>query len=96
MRIVYLPQADTDLLEIFMSIASDNEPAAHRLVDRVRVAVLRLRDHPRSAPAREDIADGVRGLSVAGYIVLYRVADEVHIVRIIHAARDLPNLDLGG
>jgi len=73
MRIVYLPQADADLLEIFLTIAADNEPAAHRLIDRVRTAVLRLRDHPRSAAELEDVAGGVRGLSVAGYIVLYRV-----------------------
>ena len=96
MRIVYLPQADTDLLEIFLSIATENEPAAHRLIDRLRTAVLRLRDHPRSAPAREDIGADVRGLSVAGYVVLYRVSDDVQIVRIVHAARDLPNLDTGG
>ena len=96
MRIVYQPQADVDLLEIFLSIAIDNEPAAHRLIDRVCTAILRLRDHPRSAPGREDVADGVRGLSVAGYVVLYRVSDRVQIVRIVHAARDIPSIGLDG
>jgi len=96
MRVVYLPQADRDLLEIFLAVAADNEPAAHRLIDRLRTAILRLRDFPLSAPQRDDIDDGVRGLSVAGYVVLHRVADEVQIVRIVHAARDLPTISFGG
>ena len=96
MRVVYLPQADADLLDIFLAVAVDNEPAAHRLIDRVRTAVMRLRDHPRSAPAREDIGNDVRGLSIAGYVVLYRVSDCVQIVRVVHAARDIPGIDLDG
>lgn len=96
MRVVYLPQADLDLLEIFLAVAADNEPAAHRLVARLRTAILRLRDFPLSAPERDDIGEGVRGLSVAGYVILHRVADEVQIVRIVHAARDLPNIAFGG
>ena len=95
MRVVYLPQADRDLLEIFLAIAADNEPAAHRLIERLRTAIVRLRDFPFSAPERDDIGKGVRGLSVSGYVVLHRVAEDVQIVRIIHAARDLPNIGLG-
>ena len=96
MRVTYLPQADRDLLDIFLAIATDNEPAAHRLVDRLRDAIWRLRDFPLSAPEREDIGEGVRGLSIAGYVILHHVADEVQIVRIIHAARDISTTAFGG
>jgi toxin ParE1/3/4 len=95
MRVVYLPQADRDLLEIFLAIAAENEPAAHRLIERLRAAIKRLRDFPFSAPERDDIGQGVRGLSMHGYVILHRVTDEVQIVRILHAARDLPNIALG-
>ncbi|TPG38680.1 type II toxin-antitoxin system RelE/ParE family toxin [Sphingomonas koreensis] len=94
MRIVYLPRANDDLFEIFLNIAIENEPAANRLIDRLRVAILRLRDYPMSAPPRDDIAPGIRGLSVGGYVVLHRIGDSVEIVRIIHGARHLPEIDL--
>ena len=95
MRIIYFPQADRDLLEIFLAVAAENEPAAHRLVDRLRTAILRLRDFPLSAPERDDVGKDIRGLSVAGYIILHRVDSDVQIVRIVHAARDLPNIPFG-
>jgi len=60
MRLVYLPSADDDILDIFVTIALDSEPAAHRFVDRLRTAILRLADYPESAPARDDIAPGMR------------------------------------
>ena len=91
MRLVYLPSADEDALEIFVTIALDNEAAAHRFVDRLKGALGRLADFPESAPARDDIAPGMRGLSFAGYIALYRIVEgEVQIVRIVHGMRDLP------
>lgn len=50
---------------------------------------------PLSAPERDDVGEGIRGLSVAGYVVLHHVGDDVQIVRILHAARDLPNIAFG-
>lgn len=95
MRLVYLPSADEDVLEIFLTIALDNEPAAHRFVERLKKAISRLADFPESAPAREDIVPGLRGLSFAGYVALYRIVEgEVQIVRIVHGMRDLPGLGL--
>jgi len=97
MRLVYLPSADEDALEIFVTIALDNEGAAHRFVDRLKAALGRLADFPESAPAREDIAPGMRGLSFTGYIALYRIVKgEVQIVRIVHGMRDLPGLRIEG
>lgn len=49
MRIVYLPSADEDLLDIYCAIGIQNEPAAHRLIDRIHAALMRLKDFPLSA-----------------------------------------------
>lgn len=93
MRLVYLPSADDDILDIFVTIALDNEPAAHRFVDRLRTAILRLADYPESAPRRDDIAPGMRGLVFGRYLALYRInGDSVEIVRVRHGMRDLPNM----
>lgn len=90
----YLPSADEDLLNIFLTIATDNEPAAHRLVDKIRTAVLRLKDHPLSAPSRAYIRPDLRGLSIGRYIVYYTVTpEEVLITRIMHMARDIDESD---
>jgi toxin ParE1/3/4 len=70
MRLVYLPSADNDILDIFLTIALDNEPAAHRFVDRLRAAIMRLADYPESAPACDDIATGMRGLVLGRYVAL--------------------------
>jgi toxin ParE1/3/4 len=74
MRLVYLPSAEEDALEIFVTIALDNEPAAHRFIERLKKAIGRLADFPESAPARDDLRPGLRGLLFAGYIALYRIA----------------------
>jgi toxin ParE1/3/4 len=93
MRLVYLPSADDDILDIFVTIALDNEAAADRFVDRLQTAIMRLADYPESAPARDDIAPGMRGLVCGRYVALYWIADgTVQIVRVLHAMRDLPTV----
>ena len=92
MRLVYLPSADDDILDIFVTIALDDELAAHRFVDNLRKLIMRLADFPESAPARDDIALGMRGLIFGRYLALYRInGDSVEIVRVLHGMRDLPN-----
>lgn len=96
-RLRYLPSARRDLIEIHRYIARDSEAAADRLIDRIRSAVVRLRDFPESAPARPDIAPGLRGLSVGAYIAYYEVQPGlVTIVRVLHAARDPKRAGLDG
>lgn len=90
MRVVYLPTADRDLLEIFEWIAASDMPAADRYVDKIRNGLWRLRDFPHSGSPREDIALGVRGIVVASHVALYRVTEaSVEIVRVVHGARDM-------
>ncbi|MBS0503951.1 MAG: type II toxin-antitoxin system RelE/ParE family toxin [Proteobacteria bacterium] len=86
----YAPSAEADLFEIFQAISLDNPPAARRFNDQLKTAILRLAHYPYSAPSRESIRPGMRGLKVGRYIAYYRVsADDVLIVRILHAKRDI-------
>lgn len=88
-QLVYLPAADADLLDIYLVIAADDPVAADRFIDRIRRAILRLRDYPLSAPARSEFGENIRCLTVGVYRVLDRVVgSQVFIVRVIHAARD--------
>lgn len=88
--LVYAPSADDDLLEIFLTIAEDDEGAATRFIDRIRAALRRLADYPLSAPARPELGVDMRSLAVGRYLVLYRVQpDHVLILRVLHGARDI-------
>jgi toxin ParE1/3/4 len=45
-------------------------------------------------PERSDIGPGVRALTIGRYLALYRVVGEdVEIVRVVHGARDMRELD---
>jgi toxin ParE1/3/4 len=86
----YLPSAENDLSEILLTIAQDHPPAAIKFNNILRTAILRLAEHPLSAPKRLGVGAGMRGLSVGRYVVFYRVTPaEVLIIRIIHTARDI-------
>lgn len=89
MRLAYLPAADADLIEIYITIALDDEAAADRLLDRIRAALLRLGDFPESGRARGEIAAGLRSVPIGRYVALYRIiGSEVQVVRVLHSARD--------
>ncbi len=81
--------AERDLDLIFARVAEHDPQAAERLVRRLQSSVTRLADHPYSAPARQDVGNGIRVLSSLGHLNLYVTDDRVEIVRVIDARRDL-------
>lgn len=91
MRVKWLRTALRNLEAEAEYIAQDNPAAAKRTVERVRVAVGRLANHP--ALGRPGRVSGTRELVVSEtpYIVPYRVRGRtVEILRIQHAARKWP------
>lgn len=94
-RVHYVPAATVDLDDIYFRIAVENEPAADRLIGRIKRAAFRLRDFPLSGPERAEYGRDLRSLSVANHVILYRAGpNEVTILRILHGARDLTNLEI--
>ncbi len=86
-----LPALD-NLDEIQDHIAQDSPKAAHRLVNDLIVrAETLLSANPLIG--RVGRVKGTRELVVAGtsYIVVYRVAKQVEIVAVMHAARSWPD-----
>jgi toxin ParE1/3/4 len=87
------PQAQTDVDDIWLTIATDNLRAAERQIEMFYAAELRLADFPEMGRARDDLAPGLRNWTVGVYLILYRTTDYgVEIVRIVRGARDLPSL----
>jgi toxin ParE1/3/4 len=86
----------SDLLAIGDFIALDSRRRARSFVSELRSACLSLQTEsgryaiqPRW-PGRE-----VRRMPVGSYLVFYRIADnQVDILRVVHSARDLEDLNL--
>lgn len=91
---VLSPRARRDLLAAVRWIAKDNPAAARVLRDAVAHAAKRIGTHPEIGRLRPDLADEpYRFVVLTGfpYVIVYnaRRAPPL-IVRILHAARDLP------
>lgn len=91
--VVFTPAAESDLDDIWLTVGVDSPAAADRLIDEIRSRTTRLSLLAESGPARPEIADDVRSLTIGNYIVLYTTGDEaVTVVGVIHGARDLSAL----
>lgn len=96
-RYQFTPQAITDLFDIWAFIAEDNPAAA----DQVEEAIFRtcdlLADSPLAGRVRNDLTRlPVRFWLVqpySNYLIVYRPENKpIQIIRILHAARDLPSV----
>lgn len=96
-RLVIRPQADRDLDDHAMHIASDNLDAGLRFYDAARVTFDSIADAPMAGRifeiGRSNLGE-IRKRNIrkfANFLVFYRVHDDhVEIIRVLHGARDLP------
>jgi len=97
MRIVQLPQALVDLIETADFLAQDDVQVADRFFDAFERTLDEIRDNPKIGSLRKfrEAAD-VRMWFVRDFdksLIFYTEnADEIVILRIIHAARDYTRL----
>lgn len=84
------PQAQSDLLDVWLYIAADNEAAADKLLDRVDHILAMLGDNPNAGRARPDLIAGIRSFPIGNYILFYRpVQDGIELVRFLSARLDI-------
>ena len=92
-RVQRTDQAEEDLIDIWSYIADDNSEAADRLLDEIDKTCDTLADNPKLGRRREDLSDGLRSLHAGNYVILYRPhLDGVLVIRVLHGARDLPEM----
>lgn len=86
------PRADSDLREIWRTIAPHNESAADALLMRIFDRLALAAGQPRMGVARPEIAEHVRMLVEGNYMILYEPTDYgVLAVAIVHGMRDPAN-----
>jgi toxin ParE1/3/4 len=92
-KLIILPAARADLIEIGDYIALDNPRRAASFVDEIEQTIKATHERPTSFPLRNELHDGLRAARHGRYLIFFlQVGDEVRIIRILHNARDLPRL----
>lgn len=90
-RLIILPAARADIIEIADYIALDNPSRAQSFVMELETRMRAAAERPDSFPARSELLEGLRSARHGRYLIFFlEVGDEVRIVRVLHGARDLP------
>jgi toxin ParE1/3/4 len=89
--VVLAPAARVDLEEIGSWIARDSVDAALSFVDELLDACEALQTSPEKFP-RVEGRPQLRARSYASYVIIYRTAPRLEVVRVLHSARDWMSL----
>jgi toxin ParE1/3/4 len=85
--------ATRDLEEIADYIGARNPTAAVRQLDRLFEMFATLGTQPLLGQLRDDLPSRPRSFCPGNYVILYKpAAAGIHVVRVVHAARDLKSL----
>ncbi len=96
-QVIWSETASEDLKEIVLFIALDNSSAAARLAERILSHIESASNLPfanRAVPEKDD--ELVRESILKPYRIIYQIDNDrnaIHILRIWHAARGLPEMD---
>ncbi|WP_126974974.1 type II toxin-antitoxin system RelE/ParE family toxin [Frigidibacter oleivorans] len=89
-RLVILPAARDDLIEIGDFIAQDSPARAVSFLAELQSRMAEAAARPASFPARDDLVAGLRSARHGRYMIFFLCTeDEVRVVRVLHGARDL-------
>lgn len=91
---VLTPAAAEDLHKIDERLVEESVAAAERVSKALEIAMTRLAHHPMLGHARADLTSRpYRFWPVYSYLIVYQPAPApIQIVRVLHGARDLPDL----
>ncbi len=92
-RLVIRPAARQDLIEIGDFIALDDPERAASFIAEIEAKMIEAAERPASFASRSDLHPGLRAARHGRYLIFFlETADAVEIVRVLHAARDLPRI----
>jgi len=93
-RVIYSPEAESDLLGIASFIARDKPSAARQWVKLLQDKCELLATHPRVGEEKPGFGvQGCRVFSVGSYVIFFRAVEQgIEVARIVHGSRDMGNL----
>lgn len=92
-KLVILPAARADLIDIGDFIALDSPPRAASFVAEIEAKIVEIGERPGSFQKRDDLHPGLRHAPHGRYLIFFIDKDgEVQIVRVLQGSRDLPRM----
>lgn len=92
-KLLIADQAQEDLLDIWLYIASDSPLAADAFLDLLHDKCVSLCASPEIGRARNELLTGLRCLPVKRYMIFYRVSPvTLEIVRVLSSYRDVASM----
>ena len=89
-RVTRRPEAEADILEIWLYIADDSVLEADRWVDRLDESLALWATQPNMGRARDDLSPRIRSLPFGRYVVFFEpLPDGIDVVRVLHGSQDI-------
>lgn len=89
-EVVYSPASVGDLTEIWDYVAQDSLLQADRLIDRFRLRIQYLAHNNLLGRPRPELAQNCRSVPLGKYCIYYRpIEDGIEVLRLLHSARDI-------
>ncbi len=92
-KVLRKPQAEADLIEIWIYIAQDSPTRADKLLDEIDEKSQTLAQSPFIGKARDELGPKIRSFPIGNYVLFYQpIEDGIEIIRVLHGARDIEAL----
>lgn len=94
LTLIQSPEAEEDLIDIWLYIAEDQPVNANRFLDRLNDAILLLAQTPNLGSDRPELLQDIKVFPVDRYNIYYRIkTDMLEVVRVLSASRDVTKLN---
>jgi toxin ParE1/3/4 len=88
--LIISPEAEQDLVDIWLHIAEDQPLNADRFLVRLQEKAQKLAEFTDLGVDRLDLASGIKSFPVDRYVLYYRPNDHgIELVRVLHGSRDV-------
>ncbi len=84
------PEAEQDLVDIWLHIAEDQPVNADRFLERLQEKAQKLAEFTDMGVDRLELAPGIKSFPVERYVLFYRPNEHgIELVRVLHGSRDV-------
>jgi len=88
-QLIISPEAEADLIEIWLYIAEDNPVNADRFLDKLHEKAQRMAEADLGVE-RPELGKGMKSFPVDRYVLFYRPIERgVELVRVLVSSRDI-------
>jgi toxin ParE1/3/4 len=92
-EIIRTPEAELDLIEIWIYIGRNSPSVANRIMDDIERTTNLIADFPTMGVAHPELAPDMRSFPAGNYVIYYRpIENGIEVIRVLHHARAVEGL----